>query len=141
MKRRERMDVLFDILVASPEGITREECCQRAEIDRDQFFEGRRDLLEWLVETDDTVSIVVIDRPGQPSLYKLGSLIDEAKPHLASRIADLETRMRTSEHSVIPFVNATDGRTADGKRARVMRKYLTRLREDLDELLRAEQLW
>ena len=139
--RRERRDHLFDLLMDAPEGITIDECCEAMRCDRSSWFQARRDLLEWLTETDDTVTVVVIDQPSKPSLYKLGSLIDEAKPHLKERLDDLETRLRTQSHTVAPLVAASDGRTSDGKRARYIRKYLTRMREDLDELLDAEGLW
>lgn len=139
--RKLRRDHLFDVLMAAPDGVTIDECCEIMRTDRGRWFQARRDLLEWLTETDDTVTVVVIDRPNQPSLYKLGSLIDEAKPHLKERLDDLETRLLTQAHTVAPLVAASDGRTHDGKRARYIRKYLTRMREDLDELLDAEGLW
>jgi hypothetical protein len=121
---------LFDLLVA-------EERVTKSEIMRHLGVRARRaDVvihdLRLMFGDDDTINLVC-ERVGahRPHAYFLTGQLDGAKPWTLERIGDAETRLETIAAVVQSFVNGTDGRTVDGKLARLFARTLERAREDI----------
>jgi hypothetical protein len=68
-------------------------------------------------------------------VYWLSRDPKEINSYDVRRTGDMETRIRTIKAIAERSVNFADGRTLEGRRARRYKKYLTRLLEDVDELL------
>jgi hypothetical protein len=67
-----------------------------------------------------------------PWLYRLAGTLDDVRLWATNRVGDAETRLRTIQAMLTSIVRATDGRTTEGRRARVMETALRHLVEDLD---------
>jgi hypothetical protein len=92
-------------------------------------------MLRLLLGNDDQINLVCDPQgTGQPWLYRLIGDVDGARSWVANRLRDSETRIGTIRAICSSLVSATDGRSADGRRARIMDKGLTRILEDLAEL-------
>ena len=70
----------------------------------------------------------------EPYLYQLVTTYLDAEPWGVNRTLDCKERLRTINSILSAVVPASDGRTKIGKQARVMRRTITRLLEDLEEL-------
>lgn len=72
---------------------------------------------------------------GHVHLYKLTTDTAEIGEWVVRKARDADTRLRTMLTQADVSVRVTDGRTNEGKRARLRRKFLGRLIEDMDELI------
>lgn len=72
---------------------------------------------------------------GRTHLYKLSTDTAEIGEWVVRKARDSDTRLRTMMAQADVSVRMTDGRSNDGKRARLRRKFLGRLIEDMDELI------
>ena len=66
--------------------------------------------------------------------YHIASMRDDARPWNDWFGKNVLTRVRTWIAVNNSFIVATDGRTADGRKARIFAKHLNRLVEDLEEI-------
>lgn len=121
---------LFDYLV-SQERVTMAEIAHHLGVGFRRAGDVVREL-RLIFGNDDTINLVC-ERvgPRQPSIYFLAGQLDGAKPWTLERLGDAETRLETIAAVVQSFVNGTDGRTVDGKIARLFARSIDRAREDI----------
>jgi len=132
--REERRDSLFDLLVAMPEGVTVNEIGATLSIPLWRVNEVIRDLRLLLGDTDDINLVCTPQGQQERWNYALVGNLDGAREWTANRVGDTASRIRTMQAVMRSVVSASDGRTLDGKRARVIERSLRRLIEDLDDL-------
>jgi hypothetical protein len=66
--------------------------------------------------------------------YRLVGDLEQAKPWITNRVNDMRTRIRTIGNIAKSMVQATDGRSLEGRRARLIAKTLEALEAQLDAL-------
>jgi hypothetical protein len=141
--REERRDVLYDQLVANPDGITVEDMIDEHAktyfgTSWDGLYRMARDAIHdlrlFLGEVDSINLICDPQGKGERWLYRLVGTPAEATPWLQNRFDDTESRLFTIESVARSMVTATDGRTKRGRKARVTERALRRLREDLADI-------
>lgn len=133
MKADDLAEALYDYAVSQPEGFTNVDFMAEHNVTLDEFNRAVNKLRSILA----TDTITLICDPGDarsPWIYRLVGQVDEGSPWVQNRLRDAESRFTTMSHVAATLVNATDGRSLDGRRARLMQKALTRLKEDLDEI-------
>jgi len=128
---------LFDYAVTQPEGFTNVEAAKALEISVDRFNRAVHRIRIMLADDDSINLIATREFPQQPWRYQLVGTLAESLWWISNRERDSETRLRTMAAVMKSIVNATDGRTVEGKRARMIYKALSRLVEDLDDLIEA----
>jgi hypothetical protein len=126
---------LFDYAVAHPAGFTRPEAQAALGWNRSLFTKIMRDLRLLLGGTD-TINLVcdLQGRASEPHRYQLVGNIDDAREYIGRRLRDVESRVLTARNVVNSIARATDARTRDGRRARIIKRGLTRIVEDLADL-------
>lgn len=126
------VDALFDYSVSNPDGFTNEQFMAHIDIDLSMFNKVANRLRATLAE--DTITLICEPTDGGRWLYRLVGNLEDGSPWTQNRLRDAESRFTTIGSVVSTIVNATDGRTYDGKRARLMQRSIVRLREDLADL-------
>lgn len=131
-----RRDELFDYAVANPGGVTIEDITSDLAMSRAQANIAIRDVRMFLCESGDSINLAA-DPQGQndPWLYRLVGTVADAQPWASNRVRDTESRIRTQKAVWCTIVAATDGRSTDGRKARVMQRAFNRLIEDLDTII------
>jgi len=130
--------LVFDQLVAHPDGMTVPDFCEELSLPRRTIYKGIRDARMILAE-DDTL-FILSDPQGarEPWLYRLvdGAMVIDASESgwVSNRIGDAQTRVQTIYAGMRVAARATDGRTRDGRKARVLARACGRLVEDLEEI-------
>lgn len=140
MKADDLVEALYDYAVAQPEGFTNVDFMAEHGVTLADFNTAVNKLRALLA--DDTITLIC--DPGEarsPWTYRLVGKVDEGSPWVQNRLRDAESRFVTMAHVATSLVNATDGRSADGRRARLIHKSLTRLKEDLDEIAAEVSGW
>ena len=125
---------LSDYALANLDGFTNVDAMDALGWSLPTFNQTLRRLRLYLGHFDDIN--LTCDPPGDGGkwIYRLVGTLEEMRPWSVNRLHDTETRLRTQEAMMAPIVRATDGRTTDGKVARVTEKALRRLVEDIDEI-------
>lgn len=142
MRSVEKVNELWDFAVSHPDGFTWADAAERFAWakDRPGFFAVVRRLR--LTLGGDTINLVCTPQaPGELWLYTLTGTYEAARPWNANRLNDLEKRLETIAHVSKSLVAATDGRTVDGRKARLISKTVGRLVEDLEEMLNGPRLF
>lgn len=133
MRMAEKISRLFDYAVAHPDGFTRYDVQSDLGWPHKTFLEVSRALRKLF--SDDTITLKCEpDGLRKAWRYKLIGAPDELRVWSANRTGDLETRLETMQAMATSMVNASDGRTIEGRKARAIHRYLTRLLEDLSEI-------
>lgn len=133
--REARRDMLFDYAVRHPAGFTNEDVMADEGWSLREFNDAVRDLRLFLGGFDD------INLPCDPTsgrdrwVYRLVGNLDDARGWITNRLGDTESRIRTQQAMMASIVTATDGRTSEGRKARVIETALRHLVEDLDNLI------
>lgn len=140
MKQSEIIEALYDYAVAHPEGFTKYDFMRERDLTLDQLDRAIRKIRQVFAD-DDITLICEPSAPHQPWTYRLIGNVEGASPWARNRLADAETRLSTLSAVARTLVNATDGRTVDGRRARAMHKSFSRLMEDLDDLSQEVETW
>lgn len=132
--RTDRMGRLFDYMVLTPQGATIEDIAEALECSYDLAVQTVRDLRLFLGE--DNTANLTCNKQGKSErwLYKLVTDLEDHREWIAGRIGDTHSRLKTMNSMLTSAVNATDGRTLEGRRARVMSRQIGRLLEDLAEI-------
>jgi hypothetical protein len=130
----ERMTALFDLLVASPEGLTWEQIANEMGWDRRATDKTIHDLRMFLGD-DDTINLPA-ERPldGGKWTYKLTGTFDLTAEWVNNRLQDFSTRLFTMYAMVKSLVKHLDGRTIEGRKAARWERHLRRLIEDLADI-------
>lgn len=128
------VDALFDYAVANPDGFTNQQFMDEHGLTHLTHFNKVANRLRAAL-ADDTITLICDPQgSGERWTYRLVGNVEDGSPWVQNRLRDAESRFSTMAAVVTSLVNATDGRTLDGRRARLMLKSLTRLREDLADL-------
>lgn len=123
----------FDYAVSTPDGFTIDDLAAVLGVKYPVAVRVIRRLRNTLA--DDTINLIATPTgKGERWLYSLVGNLDEAKPWTRNRLRDAERRLETVNSIVGSVVTGSDGRTRDGKRARVMQKAVSRLIEDLGDI-------
>jgi hypothetical protein len=130
----EHLTALFDYLAASPDGVTINDIADGLDVNLP--------LARKVVHTfritygaDDELNLVCEPNGHlQPWLYRLVGTISDAQAWVANRVADAEARLETMAAVLGSAARATDGRSTDGKKARILLRAITRAQEDLAEI-------
>lgn len=141
--RAELVDALFDHATRH-DGFTASEARQALGISQRQFEQAVQDIRRIFSSDKETL---VADRQGwgEPWTYRLVDSYEQAEGWASDQLRHVETRISTLIHVLATIVNATDGRTRDGKKAREFHhtlKYLVERLEIVDDSFlpsRAEQ--
>ena len=133
--RDDRMTALFDYMVLQDtQGATVEDMAAHLECSVDLASDSIRDLRRFLGDSDEMNLTCDQQGAGQRWLYRLVTKMEEHSGWIGIRMNDTESRLVTILAILASAVRSTDGRTIEGKRARVMFKQISRLMEDLREL-------
>jgi hypothetical protein len=132
--RENRRDELFDLLVALPDGVTVDDIKVALACSHRQANDAVHDLRLFLGSFDDVNLPANPNGPRERWTYVLVGNLDGCREWMANRVGDTHSRIRTMQAMMASCVQASDGRTVDGKRARVIERALRRLLEDLDDL-------
>lgn len=133
MNRDDRVTRMWDFLVGRPEGATIVELAADQELpvrNTQDVVQALRDLLGG----GDTINVVCDRDPDTPNgrwIYRLVGTPDGSREWQANQLAHLERRLITSEDIATSMVEATDGRTVQGRKARVIKLHMSRCLEDL----------
>jgi hypothetical protein len=136
VKRQERVVLLFDFLVAHPERVTMKQIMAHTRWAKSVTKQAIRDL-RLSMGDQDTINLVCDPDPSQPRgqyLYGLVGTVEKSRAWQTTRLLDTESRIETQLAVASSISAGTDGRSRDGKRARLIKKALGRLLEDLREL-------
>lgn len=76
----------------------------------------------------DTITVVANPDGGG---YRLVGTYDEARAWATGRVTDAETRLESIQYGMAPIVRATDGRTVEGRKARLIEMTTRHLVEQL----------
>lgn len=125
---------LFDYAVTQPEGFTADDACAELFISYSHFVKCVR-RLRLILAPDDTINLIA-DRQGKNERwrYRLVGTLAESMWWGTNRRKDGLSRLQTMKAVNHSILTSTDGRTMEGRRARVIDKGLSRLIEDLEEL-------
>lgn len=130
-----QLTALFDLLVrSSPQGVTILDIMDDLGVGK-RVADALVHDLRMLMESDPDVNLVSEPQDGDTRWsYSLVGTVDGASFWVGNRLGDAETRLRTLIAVMAPIVASTDGRTLDGRRARIMHRAATRALEDLADL-------
>jgi hypothetical protein len=136
MRRAEKASELWDFAVSHPEGFTWADARKAFPwaAERSRFFATVR-VLRTTLGAEDTINLICDPQgPGELWRYRLVGTYNEARPWNAGRLGDMEARLETIAGVSRSLVAATDGRSTEGRKARLISKIVGRLVEDLREL-------
>src|SRR6516225_3921541 len=111
--------VLFDYSVGKPEGFE----AAIAETDLQwthRVFTRAVRSLRLILGADDINLICTPQGFGKPMLYQLVGNLEKAGPWVAGRLRSLESQIETVYSVSTSLANGTDGRTVEGKKARLI---------------------
>ncbi|HEY5985123.1 MAG TPA: hypothetical protein VIV12_01890 [Streptosporangiaceae bacterium] len=130
----EKIGRLFDYAAAQPEGFTYQDVEKELGWRRSQFIKVARQL-RLMLGNDDQINLVCdVEARNAPWRYRLVGNFDQAREWGRNRTDDAESRLTTISGVLASVVKATDGRSRDGRRARIMQRAITRAKEDLAEI-------
>jgi hypothetical protein len=129
---------IFDELVAHPDGCTIYEMAEAIDMPLATARRAVHDARMILAQNDTLFILAEPQGPRAPWLYKLvdgKTIIDvENSGWVPNRIGDAQTRVQLIHAAMRVAERATDGRTTNGRKARVIARTLGRLVEDLEEI-------
>lgn len=129
-----RAGELFDYSVVQPEGYEAKQAEDELQWTHAQFTRAVRQLRR-ILGSDDEINLICTNQGfGAPMLYQLVGDIERAGPWVTTRLRALESQLETVHSVAASLARGTDGRTVQGKKARLIHRYVGRLREDLGDL-------
>jgi hypothetical protein len=128
----DRVDQLFDLLVEWPDGVT----IGVIAMDQGVVASHARGVVQALRDrlSEDTVNVVCDPDGNGQWIYRLVGTPAESRDWARRQVRYIERRLVTSQDVLESVVSATDGRSLEGRRARVMNRHLGRCLEDLREI-------
>lgn len=132
---RVQAEQLFGLAAKRIDGFTYQDIEHAFGWDRFHFYWVVSQLRRILAAEADTINLICTPQGSrEPWLYELVGTYEDAAPWSQNRVGDLETRLVTIHSVASTLVNATDGRTVGGRKARKIRRTITRLIEDLADI-------
>ncbi|MPZ14297.1 MAG: hypothetical protein GEU73_07710 [Chloroflexi bacterium] len=133
-KRWQRAEELFTLLADGDRD--RDEICADRGWDYSQMRQAVQQLRDMLAADGDVINVVAEPNGWQqPWMYGLrdgGAILDpEQSRWMTNRLGDTERRIKTISHVLDAAVNATDGRTVEGRKARIYELHLRRAAEEV----------
>lgn len=117
---------LLQYAISKPQGFTRQEAYGDLNWSREKF--GRVSRRFRKVHGQDTFNLVCSPNgKGQEWLYTLAGTYEDSRPWLSNREKDMMARLGTAVGVAEAIVNATDGRTLTGRKARLVHSTLSNL--------------
>ncbi len=133
MKSEDLIESLWDHLVAHPDGTTKPEMAAALSVSKRKISDVIKTFRVYF--GDDTINLVSVPQGfGESHLYRLVGTTDEAREWVSMSWKHVEARLVTVIAVVRAFVNGSDGRTIDGRLARVWLRHFTRALEDIEDL-------
>lgn len=129
--REGRRDSLFDYACDNP-AWTVDDVMNEFDWYKRQVDQAIHDLRGFLGEYDEVNVVCVPQGSRERHLYSLVGNLDGAREWTTGRIRDTETRIRTISAIASSVVSATDGRSIDGRKVRLMDVKLRHLIEEID---------
>lgn len=124
---------LFDFAADKPDGFVVQDVLDDLEFTRAQFYKAVRALR--LILADDSINLICDQQGfGAPHTYRLVGTFEKAGPWVRQRMRGIESQLESVLAATSSIVNASDGRTLDGKKARLVNRHVGRLIEDLGDL-------
>lgn len=130
----QRRDQLFDYAVAHPDGFTIDDLTGDTGWNRRDANAAIHDLREYLGTMDDINLPCSPNGYGQRWIYRLVGTMADTHGWTKNRLGDTETRLRTMNSMTASIVRGTDGRSTEGRKARLIETGLRHLVEDLDNI-------
>lgn len=137
MKRDDYAGLLFDYAVKTPEW-TVDDATAALGWTHPALNMAIRRLRLTLGEADDINLVCTPQGKGERWVYSLTGNVEMAKPWVDNRLRDMEARLETMAGVAKSLVAATDGRSAEGRRARLIERAVRHLLEDLGALATGE---
>lgn len=134
MKLADRVDELLAYaMVRGDDGFTNEQAMSYLGCALDQFNRAVRTLRAR--STGDVTLVCTPQAQGDLWQYRLVGSYAEAETWIKNRQRDSLTRVRTMESVALVMVNATDGRSVEGRVARLEHSTYRHLRESIDLIM------
>jgi hypothetical protein len=128
-----QVDLLFDLAASRPDGFTYKDVNEVLGWDRPYFIKVARYLR--LAFAEDKINLVCNPQgKNEPWLYELVGTLDDSRAWTTNRLLDAETRLHTVWSVAKSIVEGTDGRSREGRRARIIARACQRANEDLHDL-------
>lgn len=130
----EKLHQVYDMIREAPEGIRIDEIASEmgvTEVTARSYI--RR--LRLILGTTDEMNIAC-DPQGQNEkwIYRLVGNLDDSEGWITNRLTDAETRLETIEAVSTSIVEATDGRTIEGRKARKIQRTVSFLMGELGDI-------
>jgi len=132
-RRVDDAGTLFSYAASKPEGFTRYDVQEELGWRSQRFRKAVREL-RTIFATDEINLICDPQGQGEAWMYQLVGTFEGASPWVTNRADDMETRLVTMLSVATSLVNASDGRTVEGRRARILQRHFQRAIEDLADL-------
>ena len=135
--RLDRAAKVYDLLAEAPGGLTVDQMADSLGCGVGSIRGAIQALRDLLGDTD-TINVVCEPDPHAPNdrwLFRLVGNVEGARAWATNRISDTERRIRTMYQVIASVTSGTSPNSKDGKKARLMKKALGRLIEDLDEVI------
>jgi len=128
------MENLYDYAVRAVDGFTIEDAAKALDADLDQVRVAIYDLRR-LFLADDEINLICRPEHGRARwTYRLVGTREASEFWTTNRTKDAKTRLITIGSVCRSIVNATDGRTRQGREARIILRHVERAEEDLADL-------
>lgn len=124
---------MLAILAGAPDGITMPDMCEQLDW---PIWRGHRakTLIRRVCAETDTINLVCEPAGFGPWLYLLVGTLEDATTWVTIRLHDTESRLATMQNVMASLVRASDGRSTDGRKARMLERTFRHLIEDLEAL-------
>lgn len=129
----ERAIELYEYAVDHPDGFTNIEATTELNWPNLSTFRAVARTLR-LLFIDDSINLICEPNGIGPWTYRLVGTYDDAQLWARNRLLDSETRLGTIEAVSHSVVQATDGRSTDGRKARMIYNTVHYLRQQLEAL-------
>ena len=128
--RRIRVDELFGVLVAAPEGLTIYDIAEELGVSVPTARNAVRDL-RIVFGQDSDINLTAQPRPLMPWLYQLTGSYEQARPWVTNRLGDLESRLETIEAVSGSIARGAPEGTFEQRRAQEINRTIGDLRNRL----------
>lgn len=128
---------LFDFASGHARGFVFKQVHDKFGWERYTFGRAVRRVRRILRSNSDGTLICTPQGMSEPWRYQLTGNWQEAAPWAHNRIGDVESRLETIEDVTVGVLQVTDGRSADGRKAKLVVKVIRRLREDISDIEQA----
>ncbi len=131
LQREEDAGTLFDFCVEHPEGWVIREAQDALDWSFRRVREAIR-ALRLILGDDDSLNLTCDPQgSGEQWLYQLVGNLEMGGPWVTNRLQDTEARLETIDAFTRSMVKGTDGRSVEGRKARLIERSVRHLLEDL----------